>query len=994
MKQILFYLYSLVCILITYGQEKEILFADYFDINTNKNEGSIVNGKINLKRNKDYLNERVPSTYSFKIIKSDTDIFDLKTEFDEQGRLFGLFMVAKGKNTGKQDSREYNLLVELRSEGQVLATKNIKIHVVEKTMWDHFIEFYTPITLTTPRLYGRKKIKEEDLPQLINQLLKNNGQFEFTSMYEKSILDYSKRGEIEIEWQKVSNIIGGLGYAYANSKTYGLPSGNRVNIEKLRHAIYKAVIQYADQLPVEPNDVIINGKPIGNDLGDGFSKLKDYGYLSTQIVTHQWIVTDALVAPLINIWPSVLDDISRGDEEAKKLYNSVLRFYQLFFSISTPRRAMDDNNQRWKNISKFNYSEGAWSDANIGHRMRTLMALPILWVDYNRPITYVPYWYDDYFNNTKFEGLTFAHGWSPNGVVKDLRNWCNKLSLPSHTYNQSGFHPDGTVSHHLGNNSSDVAMDAYGFEWLTTVNKAIPYFKNTPFPLKDENYQFIADRFNYTYRRMIYKDNLDYVVTGRSFFGDLSDFGSKKVAREIKILLEGKSPTTKIENEKELIELKDALKSKTHTFTGTTAFWNADYLMHRKENKETNYFFSVKHKSIRTSGAEDFSKVRKSWHTGSGVFQLMVEGDEYSTEVKSNADWHTMPGVTEEWNTTPLPKKGHASDAKPGDNLFSGILSDNEYGLTGYHHLPRDSYTAAEALKSYHLIDNYGIALGSNIQRKLHSVGKEPIVTCIDQSKFDSTLTFCLNGTVGEIKPGENTNLSEPITEPSWLHHGKKGYLIFPKNKQDLQIKTGKEINVTASDLKISKSKNFILALNHGIKPNNKEGNDYHYVLLAGVEVGDMQNALDSYLLDLKTYYLKDKYHALISNKHNLMQIVFFDSARAKLENDTWVEADKPALVMIKDLSSAIRLSVTDPMHNLESDKITLKVPFKLKPGSYEYNFSGIQQQRGENVLVTQSDKESIITINLPDKNDGSFYSYREELYAGAPIVLVLEKQM
>ena len=47
--------------------------------------------------------------------------------------------------------------------------------------------------------------------------------------------------------------------------------------------------------------------------------------------------------------------------------------------------------------------------------------------------------------------------------MKDLRHWCNLFSVPSHRYGLSGFHPDGTVTHHCGHGASDVAMFAYGF---------------------------------------------------------------------------------------------------------------------------------------------------------------------------------------------------------------------------------------------------------------------------------------------------------------------------------------------------------------------------------------------------------------------------------------------------------------------------------------------------------------------------------------------------
>ncbi|MCG8306896.1 MAG: polysaccharide lyase beta-sandwich domain-containing protein [Cytophagales bacterium] len=977
-------------VLISYNiNAQEILFADYFDINTNKESGSTVFGKVHLKRNKDVDKRKIPRDYQFEITDSDTNVFTIRTEFDRKGRIFGVLQVAPRKNTGLAPT-SHKLTVALMQGKKTLVSKEITIHVVQKTVWEYFVDFYKPVTLSVARLHG-KKIKNKELSLLIGDLEKNNGKFLFADIYDKHPSEYAKN-ELEKDWQSVASKIGGLGYAYAKSEKFGLPSGDPETIERLKRVLYKALVRYMSTIPIEPGDLTVDGKPTGTELGDGFSMLSEHGYASHGFVTHHWRVTDALGAALVHLWPAVLEDIAHGDEEALKLYDSAIRFFQLFFSIVPERRSMDNPLQRWKDISNKNYSEGAWSDANISHRMRTLMVMPIVWADYNRPITYVPYWYDDYYNGTEFEGMTFADKWSPSGVVLDLRHWCDKLSIPTHLYDQSGFHPDGTMSHHTGHQSSDVAMFAYGYEWLTTVNDAIGYFQNTAFPIEDKSYRFIADRLNYTYRRMLYKDYLDYTVAGRSFFSDLSNFGSRHVAKDIEELIDGKSPSTVIENEQELIELKNSLKKKAHSFTGTTSFWNADYLVHRKEDGGNKYFFSVKHKSVRTSGAEDFTKVRKSWHAGSGVFQLKVNGDEYSHEVMSNADWHTLPGVTEEWRTDEMPG-GPASASLPGGNEFSGILSDGVYGLTGYHHKPIDKYTSAKALKSYHMVDRFGTALGSKIARKKKSKGTEPIVTCIDQSALSSVLSYRLNGKRKSIAPGESVNIAESLEGPSWVHHGSKGYLIFPVQNQQLFIKTGKEINVTATDLKIEKSANYILALDHGVTPDQEGAQGYHYVLVADVKVDDMPGLLDQYVADFTTHSAGSRYHALYSKKEELGQVVFYKPGRAKLKKQQWVETDHPAILMVKDLGKQLRISLVDPLHSLETAEIRIKVSEALRQGIYNYEFPGIKPREGEKVVVTSGGEGSVIAVSLPDKSDGKFYNYQEQMYAGAPIVITIEKE-
>jgi len=964
---------------------QETLFAGYFDIQTNKKSGSKVFGKINLKRNKDAHISKIPETYKFRIDKSDTDIFTIETERDIEGRVFGVLKVAKRKRTGKTPI-DYKLTVSLRNKKEVLAKTDILIHVVKKTVWQKLVDVYAPKTIQIPRLYGRKRYSDKKLEKVLLDLENNDGRFSSADIYDRIPSDYESKKALDVAWETVANKIGGLGYSYAKSKKYGVKSDNYFNTKRLKNAIYSSVLEYTKKVPIYGNELFVDGKPVGNEIGDGFSKNP---YLTHGMITHQWRVTDPLGAPLVQVWPELLNDLEKGDKQAKAVYNAVIKYYQLFFSIADQRRDMDNVNQRWKNISYENYSEGAWSDANIGHRMRTLMLLPILWADYNRPITYVPYWYDDYYNGTKFEGKTFAKDWFPSGVLADVRSWCDKLSTPSHTYNQSGFHPDGTVTHHSGHHASDVAMYAYGFEWLTTANIAMEYFNVTPYPMTGESYQFLSDRLDYSYRRLVYKNSLDFLVSGRSFYSDMSDFGTKHVAKSIKHMFKNKPESVKINNEESIRQLQKALKSGKHKHTETTAFWNGDYLVHRKENEDGNYYFSVKNKSVRTSGAEDFSKIRKSWHAGSGVLLLQIDSDEYNVNMKKNADWHVLPGVTEGWEVDPMPK-GPASLSKPGANVFSGVLSNGTAGLVGYHHKPSDDYTSAEALKSTHLIDNYGIALGSSIKRKMASKKIAPIVTCIDQSTFDSKLTYFANGEKVVIDPGTSEDLIIETSSPMWLHHDKKGYFVFPKGKQALYLKTGKSINITDANTKNTESKNYIFALDHGIQPTENESG-YYYVMVANVSAEDLEQLLQNYIESTQISVKPNVHHAVFLEKQGITQVMFFQPGDVTFKSKS-ITSTHPVLLMIKDLGNQMEITLTDPLHSLKTDEITISITGNLKEGTYGYNFQGIKPRKGESVVVKNELNKSIIKVQMPDAKDGKFYNYKEEMYAGAPIVLRINK--
>ena len=979
---------------------QETIFADYFDIQTNAEAGTYVTGKVHLKCNKDVLTTAIPEGYVFELISDNSGLFEVISRRENIGKMQGLLvadvLVKQGMSTPNVPTN-YSLTIALKNGENILVTKDISIQVVAKTMWESLVSYYTPITISESRLYGRTKLSDTEVQSLIDEIVLNDGPI--TSINE--IFDQAPEtiSGLHDKYVAVANQIGALGYAYANT------SSSFYQSSVLRNAIYKSARAYMNNFPVFGDDI---QDPMGNEIGDGYQGLYTNGkHLTHGQVTHQWTTIDPLGAPLVQVVVDMVQDVETGNSDAIALKESIHRFYQYFFAIVESKRVFGDPDQSWGDLSDLNYSNGAWTDANISHRMRSLMALGVLWADYNRPITYVPYWYDDYNDGTEFEGVTFGRDWSPRGVLKDIRSWCTKLDEESHLYNQSGFHPDGTMSHHRPHGASDVAMRAYGFEWMSRINTAIGYFTNTRIQIGDEGYQFLADRIDYTYRRMLYKQHLDYVVAGRSYYSPLAEFTTKDIKRAVNSLIEGKLPTTVITNEAELITLNNNLQANTHQHSESVAFWNADYLVHRKENQSENYYFSVKQKSSRVSGAEDFDDIRKSWHAGSGVFQLKVDGYEYSQNVLKEYDWHVLPGVTEEWRTDAMPI-GAASDAGPGLNDFSGVLTNGTQATSAFFYNPTPltyntsenklddlpQYASVTAYKSYHMIDNIGTAIGTGILRKDSGQGKS-IVTCIDQSVHNNTLYYSING--GEelsLDLGVSHNLVIAMSGPSWVFHENKGYLIFPAFAgQELIIKTGTYVNVTDTD--ITTSSNYILAINHSVSPIEGVSDKYHYAMIADVEKQAMSTLLATYQQDYSVIANSGVSHAVFDRSKKLVEATFYEASTIELKEnqEDWIRTDKPAILIREELEDNIQLSVVDPLHDLSSTSIEIEISQELEPGVYNYDFKGIEIIEGETATVTTLDKGSKITIELPDSSDGMKYGYRETMLAGAPLTLMLPKK-
>lgn len=979
--------------------KEEKVFANYFDIPVNSPEGTEVIGRIHLERNKDVLTSPIPAGYHFEILKQADGLFNLETRYDLSKRIMGVLTVAKGQSTGSAPSN-HRLTIALKDGDKQLKKFNINVKVVKETLWSLFNRRYTPKTLENKRLYGRIKYSDDEVAAKIDEL-KNNG-WKFAGLekcYQGRPQDYVAKfdptndhlptGTIEYDWEKVVNQIGGLGYSYATSKIYG-PKGNPEKRKELRETLYQAILTYTNSVPVEGNEVMVDGRPIGNCTGDGFGMLQAHKMAGMQTPTHQWTLTDPLVVPVLHLMPELLKGMRNQDETCLKVHNTLIRYLQIFFAEIENRRAIDNPDGRWGELQDTIYSSGAWADANLGHRSRTMLALPIIWADYNRPLTYVQYWYSDFYHDQPFKGFSYSPGWSPHGIVADVSRWMTKYNIVAHKYIQSGFQPDGTVSHHIAN-ATDAAMVAYGFEWLTDCNNGYSYFRNTKFKIGDKYYQFQLDRLLNVYPKLFYKQRMDFLVAGRSFLDDMHRFTTKTYIQAVNSMLNAQNKGSKLNGVEELKDVCKQLKNNTFEYSGTDAYWVNEYLVHRRGENETPFYASLKLKSERTVGAEDFSKkVRRSWHMGYGILQVKVKGDEYSDKVIRNFDWHALPGLTEEWRTDPLPAKGGAQASLPGLNKISGVLADGKAGMGIYHHLPKETYSSATAFKSYHFIEDKIIALGSDITRLRPGQGNE-ITTFIDQTALNSPLTWCAGEEIQTIEPGQSVNLTQEIKDVCWLHQGSKGYVILPVKQLSLQIKSGKEINITDRTI-ADKKPNFIIAVSHGVQPGQNGNNAYRYIQLPNVSAEEMPERVEALLKDLEFTMQDGAAHAVYSDTDKTWQYAFFKPGSISVGKTT-VTSNDVAQIMLRDNRAEWVLSVNNPMPDGQKQTLTFSTSAKLPAGTYTYQTKGVYPLEGETVTVTSEGKGSKVTVELPDSRDAAKYNYQSDLYAATPIIVNIPKK-
>jgi chondroitin AC lyase len=959
----------------------ETLLASYFDITTNSPAGAEVTGKIHLLSNKDAHQTPPPSSYSFSITADPSGVFAVEDQRDSDGLLFGVLKVAPGQSVSVTPM-DYPLTVALMDGVTPVASTGLVVHATNETLLSRIFVQMQDFPIAQNRLYGRKNYSDNSVSNFLDELEGNSFQFTGFDFYTNDILSYTNSpGTVGDEWVDAANRIGGMGKAYYTSPVYG-PGGDPVRRARLKAGLYGALEAFIERVPVAGEDLVVDGTPVSTDMGDGFMRLsEDLGIESFNYLSHQWPVTDPIAGAATWLIPEIFADAREGDAQALALHEKLVRFFQLCFAATPQFRKADDPGARWGMLTDTNHTEGAFSDANRGHRSRSWLCLLAIWADYNRPITYVPYYYRGYFTTVPDPDFLYKPGWTPRGVLEDITFWTSHFHSPAHQFVQSGFQPDGTVSHHLSD-ASDTAMYAYGYPWLTDVINGYELLQDLPTDLGSDGYQFIADTYLYSYDRIVYKNYLDYTVTGRNYFVDDGTRLADRMPAMIGRLLAAKQSGTVITNETELNAWRTAIDNGSHEQSGNTPFWVGNYMVHRRGGGgETPFFMSVKMENDRTSGAEDFEGVKKSWHAGSGILQVMVRGDEYDA-TRREMDWHALPGLTEEWRTDIIV---YNKDYLRGGSAYSGMASDKRYGFAAMEYRsPAGSYSVANADKAFFFAETEAIALGCNVSRSTAGQNLE-IVTTVDQTLWNGTLTYAIDGgTPVTIPAGTDTSLTLRPTEPSWIHQGSVGYVIFPEPAQPLYIRGAADVNKTMAGFSTVDVIQFVLG--HGVDPAASGLTNYHYAVVPNVSAAQMP----AYVVDLTNRI------EIVSNgggvqgirdaSLDLVQLVFYGAGTAQLSNGLQVEVDRVALVQLRQTNGTWEVCATDPLHEYAATELNVTLNLPLQTGVYPYRLPGIHPRPGETMTVTDVPGGVKVAVSLPDPTDDAGYNYQAELYAGAPI--------
>ena len=404
--------------------------------------------------------------------------------------------------------------------------------------------------------------------------------------------------------------------------------------------------------------------------------------------------------------------------------------------------------------------------------------------------------------------------------------------------------------------------------------------------------------------------------------------------------------------------------------------------------------------------------------------------------VRARYDWHTLPGVTEEWRTDAIPK-GHSKDSnRCGGNLYAGVVSDGVLGVSAFHMLPHPDdetgYTVVSANKAYFFLDFGVVALGNSITRLTSGQGR-PIVTTLDQARWRSDITYQVgNGGSPTTLPfsiggGCATSVTIAAGEIAWLHQGSVGYIVRapPSSSTTLELKCGGEVDATDNSMASASGWGnredrsrwdsssswyktdipFLAVLHHGINPVGSAA-EYLYIILPGTTPSAVAARAANFFVSEVQVIRNDANVQAVVDTHNgqsepavVAQIAFLTGGvsvplpigvgGASVD----IMSSRPAVVQLRRVIVAgyheWQLAAVEGTKdtNAQTLTLTLSAVGMMTTGSYSYILPGVEPRAAaDTVSVIETAGTTMVEFGLPDIGDDESYNYTAAMYVGSPI--------
>lgn len=477
-----------------------------------------------------------------------------------------------------------------------------------------------------------------------------------------------------------------------------------------------------------------------------------------------------------------------------------------------------------------------------------------------------------------------------------------KQAFSTLTYTTAeGFQYDGSYQQH----GSQLYITGYGEAIVSALASIITAVDGSQYAITPEQLEPLTNFINTAYIRVIRGQYRLYNTGGRSMSreNDLDISGNTMLFEKMKCIdsanaekydaviarITGKEPADyMLENE-------------------NTHFYRSDYTLHTGKN----YTFDVRTVSNRTCRNENGNKENlKGYFMADGAYSITVKGDEYFN-IFPVWDYAMIPGTTVPYvKDIPLPPEW----GQPGQSNFAGGISDGRTGVSAYAYTDNDYSLGAKANKSYFMLGDVIVCLGSAIS----TTSNNEMRTTLNQCLSDGDVYTILNdGTISLIND-EHTELDSNV---KGIYHGGVGYLFYDDNEKVLTNKeqSGKwtDINSSQSNTELITEKVFTLYESHGTKPSS---GSYQYVLLPGIDSAEQVSEFDKNSVQILSN--TEAVQAVKSTDSNIIYAVFFKAGELSFDGNI-ITVDQPCIIM----ADGNNVLVSSPDQNIE--KVNVKVDMK-----------------------------------------------------------------
>lgn len=362
-----------------------------------------------------------------------------------------------------------------------------------------------------------------------------------------------------------------------------------------------------------------------------------------------------------------------------------------------------------------------------------------------------------------------------------------------------------------------------------------------------------------------------------------------------------------------------------------THFWRSDYSLYTSPG----YTFDVRTVSDRTCRNENGNEENlKGYFLADGAYSITVDGAEYYN-IFPVWDYAMIPGTTTPYlSEIPLPEPW----GQYGQTAFAGGLSNGETGIAAYAYVDQDFGLDVQARKSYFMLGDCIVCLGSGIRGNRAGEMRTTLNQCLSEGE----VYVVRDGGVPEVVTAEETVLGDDV---KGIYHDQVGYVFYDGNPKTLtnRDQSGRwtDINTSQSNQELITKKVFTLYESHGERPD--DGN-YQYVILPGISSQQEVAAFDKSTVQILSN--TETVQAVKTSGSDAVYAVFFGAGTLRCA-DAEISVDQPCALLL----DGQKLYLSNPDQTVKKVNVSIRRDGTQAEKTVKFN-SGKSELAGKTVVT------------------------------------------